>query len=131
MKQLTEFFFSENRTMKFSRVVLIEYPRKGVWSLAFLTGGALPATGGGIIDAVTVFVPSSPTPFTGYTITLPRAEVRDTDISVEEALKFIVSGGVIMPQLGSRPGANVSAAERSSAAAAALPPPRQETTTGV
>jgi uncharacterized membrane protein len=106
MKQLTEFFFSENRSMKFSRVVFIEYPRKGVWSLGFLTGGSIPAAGAALSNVVTVFVPSSPTPFTGYTISLPRGEVIDTDIPVEEALKFIVSGGVIMPQASGRPDAS-------------------------
>ena len=49
-------------------------------------------------DSVTVFVPSSPTPFTGYTITIPRAEIIDLPISVEEAIRFAVSGGVLKPE---------------------------------
>ena len=48
-------------------------------------------------DSVTIFIPSSPTPFTGYTITVPRSEVRELPITVEEAIRFAVSGGVLVP----------------------------------
>jgi uncharacterized membrane protein len=48
-------------------------------------------------DAVTIFIPSSPTPFTGYTITVPRSEVRELPISIDEALRFTISGGVLVP----------------------------------
>ena len=48
-------------------------------------------------DAVTIFIPSSPTPFTGYTITVPRDEVRELPISIDEALRFTISGGVLVP----------------------------------
>ena len=49
-------------------------------------------------DAVTVFVPSSPTPFTGYTITVPRAEAVELPLTVEEAIRFAVTGGVLIPK---------------------------------
>ena len=48
-------------------------------------------------ELVTLFIPSSPTPFTGYTITIPRNEVTDIDVTVEEAIRFAVSGGVVIP----------------------------------
>ena len=51
-------------------------------------------------ELVTVFIPSSPTPFTGYTITVPREEVIEVDLTVEEALRFTVSGGVLLPKRG-------------------------------
>ncbi len=98
IKQITDFLLSERR-MEFSRVVAVEYPRKGIWSVGLVT-----AQGMKILQAkhsgelLTVFVPSSPTPFTGYTITVSRDEIVDLPISIDEALRFVISGGVIMPQ---------------------------------
>ena len=97
VKQVTAFLFGENR-IEFSRVVAVEYPSKGIWSIGFVTGAgfrhvAEKAHG----DFVTVFVPSSPTPMTGYVVYVKQKEVIDLPISVEEALRFTVSGGVIVP----------------------------------
>lgn len=98
VKQIVDFVVGE-AGLEFSRVGLVEYPRKGVYALAFITGKpvwSLPGSSGR--ELVTLFVPSSPTPFTGYTITLPRAEVVELDLTVDEALRFTVSGGVLNPQ---------------------------------
>ncbi len=97
VKQVTDFLLSEKR-FEFSRVVAVEYPRKGIWSLALVTGsglGTLRRTVGS--DLLTVFIPSSPTPVTGYTITVRRDEVIDLPLTLDEALRFTVSGGVLMP----------------------------------
>jgi len=96
-KQVTDFLFAQ-RKMEFSDVVAVEYPRKGIWSLGLLTGKSMKtlqeAAGA---EVVTVFVPSSPTPFTGYTITVRKDEILPLPLSIDEALRFTVSGGVIMP----------------------------------
>ena len=97
VKQVVDFVFSDDRAMKFNRVVIVEYPRKGVWAVGFLTGGPMKSIAKQSGDSVTVFVPSSPTPFTGYTITVPRDEVVDLPISVEEAIRFAVTAGVLIP----------------------------------
>ena len=98
VKQLTDFVFSDDKVSTFRRVVMIEYPRRGVWSLGFVTGPSLAAARHGTgEDLMSVFVPSSPTPFTGYVVAVPRAEAIDIPISVDEALRFTISGGVLVP----------------------------------
>ena len=100
-KQVTDFFFGddddENR-LKFNRVVAVEYPRKGIWSVGLVTGNTMRL----IQDragapCLTVFIPSSPTPFTGYVITVPKGDTIDLPVTIEDALKFAVSGGVVVP----------------------------------
>ena len=97
VKQVTDFLLAE-RKMAFSRVVAVEYPRKGIWSVGLLTNEGMRSiqavTGE---DLATVFIPSSPTPVTGYTITMRRDELIDLPISLDDALRFVVSAGVIMP----------------------------------
>ena len=96
-KQVSEFFFAE-RQVDFRRVVAIEYPRRGVWSVGFVTGRSLRAiTERTEEELLTVFIPSSPTPVTGYIVAVPRREVIDLPISVDEAFQYTISGGVIVP----------------------------------
>ena len=97
VKQVVDFLFGDEPSMRFNRVVVVEYPRKGIWAVGFLTGGTMKSIAKQSGDSVTVFVPSSPTPFTGYTITVPRDEVFDLPISVEEAIRFAVTAGVLIP----------------------------------
>ncbi|MEM1109472.1 MAG: DUF502 domain-containing protein [Planctomycetota bacterium] len=111
VKQVTDFFFSSDTDdqINFNRVVAVQYPRKGLWSVGLVTGDTMKLieeTAGQ--RCLTVFVPSSPTPFTGYVITVPKTDTIDLPISVEEALKFAVSGGVVIPQnqVITRPGAD-------------------------
>ncbi|MBZ0135722.1 MAG: DUF502 domain-containing protein [Planctomycetes bacterium] len=98
-KQLVEFFFSDNKSIEFDTVAVIEYPRHGLWSIVFVTGTGLKtvqeATGKRM---VTVYVPSSPAPMTGYTMIMPAEDVIQVDMTVEEAMKFVVSGGVLPPK---------------------------------
>lgn len=97
VKQVTDFLFSEPQ-LSFSRVVAVEYPRKGVWSVGLVTGSGMrtinEAAGS---DLVTVFIPSSPTPITGYAITVRRDEIVDLPLTLDEAMRFVISGGVIRP----------------------------------
>ena len=99
VKQVVEFLFGERDKLRFNRVVLVEYPRKGIWTVGLMTGDTMKAVetaAGG--ECITVFIPSSPTPFTGYTITVFRKDAIDLPISVEEALRFIITGGVLIPE---------------------------------
>jgi len=97
VKQVVDFLFGDEPAMRFNRVVVVEYPRKGIWAVGFVTGGTMKSIAKQSGDSVTVFVPSSPTPFTGYTIAVPRDEVFDLPISVEEAIRFAVTAGVLIP----------------------------------
>jgi len=97
VKEVIEFFLSEQRR-EYNRVVAVEYPRRGLWSLGLVTGDALRelerATGR---ELLTVFIPYTPYSITGYIITVPRSEVIDLNVTVEEAFRFVMSGGVIRP----------------------------------
>ena len=98
VKQIVDFLFEE-RQFEFNRVVVVQYPRKGIWSLGLVTGSTLQKIAGeaGDDQAITIFIPSSPTPFTGYTITVPRRDAVELPITVDEALRFTVSAGVLVP----------------------------------
>ena len=101
IKQVTDFVLKQAKEdkLKFSRVVAAEYPRKGVWSLGLVTGTGLSKVTDTVKrDLLTVFIPTSPTPFTGFVIMVPKEQVIDLDMTVEEALRFAVSAGVIAPQ---------------------------------
>ena len=97
IKQIVDFIFSDDQPIQFNRVVAVEYPRKGIWSLGFQTGTALKDVIDVAGDARTIFIPSSPTPFTGYTITVPAKDILELPLTVEEAIRFTVSGGVLIP----------------------------------
>lgn len=83
----------------FSKVLLVEYPRKGVWSLAFLTSKSL-----GEVqektekDVVSVFIPTTPNPTSGFVLMVPEHEVIELNMTVEEGLKMIISMGVVVPR---------------------------------
>jgi uncharacterized membrane protein len=100
VKQVSDFLFAqeEQEKLPFSRVVAVEYPRKGVWSLGLVTGSGLSkVTENTRKDFLTVLIPTSPTPFTGFVIMVPKKQTIDMDMSIEEAFRFMVSGGVITP----------------------------------
>lgn len=86
----------------FRQVVLVEYPRKGLWSLGFITaetaGEVDNRTGGRIVN---VFFPTSPNPATGWFVCVPDAEVLRLDMSVEDGIKMVISAGAFVPPVGS------------------------------
>ncbi|MCX5683887.1 MAG: DUF502 domain-containing protein [Planctomycetota bacterium] len=97
-KQVSEFFFSE-RKVDFSRVVAIEFPRKGIWMAGFVTGKGFQALRAkSWQELLSVFVPFSPAPITGYTVMVSKDEVVDLPLTVDEAFQYMLSAGVIMPQ---------------------------------
>lgn len=98
LKEMAVFLFARERLSSFKQVVLIEYPRKGLYAMGFLTNDSSHE----ICDKIgkelcNVFIPSSPGPLTGFTILVPKKDVTYTQISIEDAFKFIVSGGVVNP----------------------------------
>jgi len=99
VKQVTDFVLTNEEQRKlFSRVVAVEYPRKGIWSVGFVTGSGLEKVVNTVKrEFLTVIIPTSPTPFTGFVITVQKKQTIDLDMTVEQALRFIVSGGVITP----------------------------------
>jgi uncharacterized membrane protein len=90
---------AEPKASMFQRVVIIPYPRLGMYSLAFAANEVTLDRYGTIGDYIAVFIPSTPTPFTGYMLMVKKDEVLPTNISVEEAVKFIVSGGIVVPEV--------------------------------
>lgn len=96
-KQVTDFFLSE-REVEYTRVVAVEYPRKGIYSLGFVTGESMLDIGSAANEpVVSVLMPTSPMPATGFTVTVRRSEVIDLNITVDQAIQFIVSCGVVVP----------------------------------
>ncbi len=96
-KQLLQSITNPQESM-FQRVVVIPYPRTGMYVFAFASCEVGLEGVPGNDDFVAVFVPSTPTPFTGFTYLVKKEEVYPTNISVEDAVKFIVSGGIVAPE---------------------------------
>ena len=97
VKQVTDFAFNE-REIEFNRVVAIEYPRKGIWSIGFVTGNSMREISEIAGEPMlSVLMPTSPMPMTGFTVTIRKSEARDIDITIDEAIQFVVSCGVVIP----------------------------------
>ena len=97
IKQVTDFLLTK-KDLAFSKVVALEYPRKGTWSIGMVTGTGIKRVNAATNDEfLTVFVPTSPTPFTGYVILTPKGDTIELDYTIEEALRFVISAGVITP----------------------------------
>ncbi len=97
VKQVTDFVLSE-RDMEFTRVVAVEYPRKGLWSLGFVTCDSVKALSENLATEVaSVYIPASPLPMTGFTITYPKSELIELDMTIDQAIQFIISCGVVCP----------------------------------
>lgn len=99
IKQLLKTVFPRDNAQSFLGVVLVRFPHKDSWSVAFLTGNVpdnlKPAKNG---DYLAVFMPSTPNPTTGFVMIVPKKDVKNMDISVEDAFKVIMSGGLIMEE---------------------------------
>jgi len=97
VKQVSDFLLSE-REIEYTRVVAVEYPRKGIWSLGFVTGESmLDIAAAANEPVVSVLMCTSPMPMTGFTITVSRSEVVDLNITIDQAFQYIVSCGVVVP----------------------------------
>jgi len=97
VKQVTDFLFSE-REIEYTRVVAVEYPRKGIWSLGMVTGESMVDISDAAGEPVlSLLVPTSPMPFTGFTVTVKKSETIDLNITIDQAFQFIISCGVVVP----------------------------------
>lgn len=99
VKQVTDFVLQERKPQfQASRVVAVQPHEKGIWSIGLITGPGLKSLSDSIgQEMVTVFVPSSPTAFSGYVLVVPRQNVIELPMTVEEAMRLLISGGVIAP----------------------------------
>lgn len=99
VKQVSDTLFSSSGEA-FRKALLVQYPREGAWTIAFLTG----QPGGDVLnhlpgDYVSVYVPTTPNPTSGFFLMLPRRDVIELEMSVDEALKYIISMGVVAPPM--------------------------------
>lgn len=97
LKQIFETVFA-NQSEAFREVVMLEYPRKGMWVIGFLTGrskGEVQAKTSS--DVVNVFVPTTPNPTSGFLLFVPEKDIIRMDMSVEDGLKLVVSAGIVTP----------------------------------
>ena len=94
IKNITNTFTKPNN-QAFQKVVLLEYPKENLWTLAMVTGECV---NGNNIDCYKLFVPTTPNPTSGYLIIIEKTNVKESDISVEEGLSIIISGGMISPE---------------------------------
>jgi uncharacterized membrane protein len=97
LKQLLETFL-QGTSSRFRRVVLVEYPSKGLYSLGFVTGVLGTALQAGFSEPMlSVFIPTAPNPTTGWYTVVPEGAVKDLDLSVEDAFRTIISAGIVSP----------------------------------
>lgn len=102
VKQVSDTLFSPTG-QAFRKALLVQWPREGAWTIAFLTG----APGGDVVnhlqgDYLSIYVPTTPNPTGGYFVMVRRADVVELDMSVDEALKYIISMGVVAPEPAER-----------------------------
>lgn len=98
LKQIFETVFS-SKTQAFKRVVMLEYPRKGIWILGLVSADLHGEVEDKLPEPmVNVFIPTTPNPTSGFLIFVPKKDVIEMNMSVEEAIKFIVSGGLVEPK---------------------------------
>jgi|SRR5689334_11626615 uncharacterized membrane protein len=101
VKQVSDTLFAPGG-QAFSKALLVQYPRQGCWTIAFLTG----KPGGDLAnhlrgDYVSLYLPTTPNPTSGFFLVMPKADVIELDMSVDEALKYVISMGVVAPELPS------------------------------
>ncbi|MAZ03497.1 MAG: hypothetical protein CMN56_10190 [Sneathiella sp.] len=121
LKQIMETVLAQSST-SFREVVLLEYPRKGVWALAFVT-----STAKGEVNAqqeedmISIFLPTTPNPTSGFLLFVPKSDLTYLDMTVEEGVKLVISAGMIWPE---PPKENGDTPEKKK-----LPPPETDTET--
>ena len=97
-KQIVDSFTSHEKPA-FKKVVIVEYPSKGVWSIGFLTNESFAEAQRKVgEDLLHVFIATTPSPLTGFLALIPKREVKILDIPVEDGIKLIVSGGIVKPE---------------------------------
>jgi uncharacterized membrane protein len=98
VKQVSDTLLSDSGNA-FRKALLVEFPHQGSWTIAFLTGTPAAAVARHLAEEhISVYVPTTPNPTSGYFLIVPRSRVRDLDMSVDEALKYVISMGVVAPR---------------------------------
>ena len=102
IKQVSDTLFS-SQGEAFRKALLVQYPREGLWTIAFMTG----QPGGDVInhlkgEYISVYVPTTPNPTSGFFLMIPKSDVIELDMSVDAALKYIISMGVVSPNHGNK-----------------------------
>ena len=99
IKQISETIFAQSET-SFETACLIEYPRKGIWAIGFISTGAkgeIAAKSGGDGEMMSVFLPTTPNPTSGFLLFVPKTDVIELDMSVEDSAKLVISAGLVYP----------------------------------
>ncbi len=99
IKQISETIFAQSER-SFETACLIEYPRRGIWALGFISTvakGEIAAIAQGDDEMISVFVPTTPNPTSGFLLYFPRSDVIELDMSVEDAAKLVISAGLVYP----------------------------------
>lgn len=98
VKQVVDMVMGD-KPMAFKRVVMVQYPRAGMWTLGLVTSGGFREARrtSGADEVLAVFIPSTPTPFAGYVVNVPAADVIDMDVTIDQALRFVITGGMLTP----------------------------------
>jgi uncharacterized membrane protein len=94
IKQFINAFSGTADGKSFQKVIFLQYPRVGVWTLAFVTGESVDANS---VEYYHIFVPTTPNPTSGFFIIIPKRETMLTEMTVEEGIKMVISGGLIAP----------------------------------
>ncbi len=122
VKQVVDLIMGD-RAVAFKSAVLVEYPRKGMWTMGFVTGTSLPAVREQArSDCYSIFIPSTPAPFTGFTINVRREDAIELPLTIDQAIRFIITGGVLTTDDEDTPTGSVRGVDPPP-----LPPPREHT----
>ena len=95
LKQITNAFSGATQTENYQRVIYIQYPRKELWTISFVTGESVDGSGK---EYYHIFVPTTPNPTSGVFIIVPKKDAIEADLTVEEGLKAVISGGLLAPK---------------------------------
>lgn len=98
LQQLLQTVFQDSKS-RFRRVILVEYPRRGLWAVAFVTGTVVAPESSGGISMISIFIPTTPNPTSGWYAVVPESDVINLSISIEDAFKVLLSGGIVGPNL--------------------------------
>jgi uncharacterized membrane protein len=99
IKQINDVLFIQKSADEYRRACILEYPRKGIWSVGFVTSDAAPEIEAKAKEKmINVFVANTPTPATGFLLVVPARDVVLLDMKIEEAFKYVISGGVLKPK---------------------------------
>jgi uncharacterized membrane protein len=98
VKQVSDTLLSDSGNA-FRKALLVQFPHQGAWTIAFMTGTPAPSVADHLSEEhVSVYVPTTPNPTGGYFIIVPKSQVRELDMTVDEALKYVISMGVVAPR---------------------------------